>query len=84
MYTLMSAGLHAEEPGGGLQKTSGAAVRSVMDDLISENRFEALSSAPATSLQPKTGMRDTLHSSQKMFSMSTELSLQDLAAALVA
>lgn len=37
-----------------MQKTSGADVRSVMDDIVSENRFQALS-APRSSAQPDPG-----------------------------
>lgn len=37
-----------------MQKTSGADVRAVMDDLVTENRFQALS-APRSSAQPALG-----------------------------
>lgn len=60
MSTLICVHLCVGHPGGALQKTSGAAVRSLMDDLISENRFGALSSVPSKSLQPRTGRHDLL------------------------
>ena len=43
------------EAGGALQRTSGAAVRSVMENIISENRFEVFNSASSRSLQQKSG-----------------------------
>ena len=50
MLIVLSAG----ESSSFMQKTSGADVRSVMDDIVTENRFEALS-APRSSAQPPAG-----------------------------
>ena len=46
--------LSAGENGNPMQKASGADVRAVMDDIVTENRFQALS-APRSSAQPVPG-----------------------------